>query len=92
MLEPQLFEQIKCDMEVTAVVLHRGALARYMVAESGKDGFVAHLLAYSGDPASSPPQQVSLQKEGRHCMGNVDDVGLMDEIYFAVKEKLNGRA
>ena len=75
-------------MEVTAVVLHKGALALYSVAERGGNRFVAHLLMYSGDPASSPPLQVDLEKTGRHCVGNVADVGLMDEIYYAAKEEM----
>jgi hypothetical protein len=36
-------------MEGTAVVLHMGALTRYLVAERGEGRFVAHLLLYSGD-------------------------------------------
>ena len=74
--------------EVTAVILHNGGLARYQVAERGKDRFVAQLLTYSGDPASSQPQQVNLQKIGRHCVGNVIDVSLMDDIYYAAKEQM----
>jgi hypothetical protein len=91
-LEPHLLKQIVEVMEVTAVVLHRGALAHYTVSERGRDRFDAHLLMYGGDPASSPPQQVSLEKQGRHCIGNVEDIELLDDIYYAVKEKLNGRA
>ncbi len=75
-------------MEVTAVVLHKGALAHYTVAEEGRDRFVAQLLAYNGNPNSSPPKQVSLEKHGRHCTGNVEDVELLDELYYAAKEKM----
>lgn len=75
-------------MEVTAVVLHKGAIARYVVAERGGNRFVAHLLLYSGDPASTPPLQVDLEKTGRHCIGSVEDVGLMDDIYYAAKEEM----
>jgi hypothetical protein len=75
-------------MEVAAVVLHRGALAHYTVAERGKDRFVAHLLYYRGDPASTPPKEVMLEKQGRHCTGSVEDVGLLDELYYAAKENL----
>jgi hypothetical protein len=74
--------------EVTAVVLHKGALARYNVEERGKDRFVAHLLRYSGDPASSPPHEVMVEKQGRHCIGSVADKELMEDIYYAAKEQL----
>ena len=80
----QIFEA----MEVTAVVLHRGALAHYAVTERGKDRFEAHLLKYGGDPAGSPPQNVSLEKIGRHCVGNVIEAGLMDDIYYAAKDQI----
>jgi hypothetical protein len=75
-------------VEVTAVVLHKGALAHYTVSEKGKDKFVAHLLSYRGDPSCTPPSEVRLEKQGRHCVGNVEDVALLDELYYAVKERL----
>lgn len=78
-------------MDVTAVIFHKGALARYTVEEKGKDKFVAHLLAYGGDPASSPPAQLSLQKQGRHCSGTIDDEVLLDDIYYAAIEQLQRR-
>ena len=78
-------------MSITAVVLHKGALAHYSVVESGADRFVAHLLAYSGDPASTPPEQVSLEKQGRHCTGSVEDVALLDDLYYAARDKLQNR-
>ena len=76
-------------MDVTAVVFHKGALAHYTVAEEGREGFVAHLLTYTGDPASSPPAHLSLRKNGRHCSGTIEDESLMDDIYYAAKEKLH---
>ncbi len=82
-------KQISTIMDVTAVVLHKGALAHYTVSGMEKDRFVAHLLAYRGDPASSPPQQVSLEKRGRHCIGSTEDVELLDDIYYAAKEEMN---
>jgi hypothetical protein len=84
-------KQIIVVMEFTAVVLHRGARAYYAVSERGRDRFVASLVAYKGDPASSPPTQVSLEKQGRHCTGNVEDIALLDELYYAAKEKLNNQ-
>jgi hypothetical protein len=79
-------------MDVTAVVLHHRALAHYTVTEREGNQFVAYLLAYKGDPASSPPREVSLEKSGRHCTGSIEDVALMDELYYAAKEKLQQRA
>lgn len=78
-------------MNVTAVILHKGALAHYIVSQKEEKRFVAQLLTYGGDPISSPPQQVSLEKIGRHCVGNVVDVGLMDDIYYAATEELRRR-
>ncbi|RYZ25394.1 MAG: hypothetical protein EOO10_18375 [Chitinophagaceae bacterium] len=78
-------------MEVTAVVLHRGALAQYAVTEKGMDRFDAHLLSYGGDHDSSPPRHVILEKTGRHCVGNVVEVELLDDIYYAAKEELRKR-
>jgi hypothetical protein len=78
-------------MDVTAVVFHKGALAHYTVSRREGNRFVAHLLAYSGDPASSPPQQVSLEKQGRHCVGSVDDEALLDDLFYATKEEWQRR-
>jgi hypothetical protein len=90
-LEAEALKQIFDIMEVTAVVLHQGALAHYTVAQRGKDRFVAKLKAYRGDPASTPPEKVSLEKRGRHCTGTVADVNLLDELYYAAREKLQER-
>lgn len=79
-------------MNVTAVVLHEGALAHYTVTAKENNRFVARLLTYKGDPASTPPVEVYLEKEGRHCTGNVEDVALLDELYYAAREKLCRRA
>lgn len=78
-------------MDVTAVVIHKGALARYTVSQQDGNRFVAHLLLYSGDPASAPPQHINLEKHGRHCKGNVDDEALLDDIYYAAKDELHKR-
>jgi hypothetical protein len=74
-------------MEVTAVVLHDGALAEYEV-ELGRDGVCnARLSRYSGHPEHTPPEQVTLQKEGRHWVGNTNDRSLADELGYAVEIK-----
>jgi hypothetical protein len=78
-------------MEVIAAVLYRGSLAHYSVAQRETDRFVAQLLTYSGDPTSLPPKLISLEKIGRHCVGNVIEVRLMDDIYNAAKEEVQRR-
>ncbi len=74
-------------MEVTAVVLHDGALAEYEV-EVGKDGVcTAHLSKYNGNPDHTPPEQVRLQKEGRHWVGDTNNRNFDDELGYAVEIK-----
>lgn len=76
-------------MDVTAVIFFRGALARYTVTGRGDKRFHAHLLSYSGDPASSPPADINLEKQGRHFVGNTKEEELMEDIFYAAKEELN---
>lgn len=92
MLGLQALKQIFEVMQMTAVVLYRGALAHYTVTQRGENRFVANLYAYKGDPANSPPRQLSLEKRGRHCTGSVENEELLDELYYAAREKLNLRA
>jgi len=74
-------------MEVTAVVLHDGALAEYEV-EVGKDGVCnARLSSYNGHPEHTPPQNVRLQKEGRHWIGDTNNRNFADELGYAVEIK-----
>ncbi len=74
-------------MDVTAVVLHEGALAYYTVTDNGEKGYVASLLEYRGLPEKMPPQKLSFIKQGRHCLGDVENQELMDDIFDAVKFK-----
>ena len=76
-------------MDVTAVILYKGALARYTVSGQGSKGFSAHLLNYSGDPACCPPADVQLEKQGRHFVGTTRDEELMEDIFYAAKDELN---
>jgi hypothetical protein len=82
-------------MEVTAVVLHDGALAEYEV-EIGREGLcTARLSRYNGKPENQPPQCVSLHKEGRHWIGDITNKSLSDDLGYAVEIKakplLDGR-
>ena len=74
-------------MEVTAVVLHGGALAHYDV-EVGGDGIcTAHLSKYNGRPEHTPPEQVTLRREGRHWIGNVKNIDLAEDLGYAIELK-----
>ena len=76
-------------MDVTAVIFYKGALARYTVSGQGNKAFVAHLLTYSGDPASSPPKDVQLEKQGRHFVGSTKEEELMEDIFYAARQELD---
>lgn len=75
-------------MKVTVAVIYHDAIAHYTVTEGEGDRLDAHLNTYMGDPASTPPSEISLEKVGRHCTGSIEDVALMEELYYATKEKL----
>ena len=74
-------------MDVTAVVLHKGALAHYAVHGERDEVYEAHLLRYSGSQENKPPQDIAFSKEGRHCTGSTAEQDLMDDIYNAVEYK-----
>ena len=74
-------------MEVSAVVLHSGALAHYDVDISGDGICHATLATYKGNPEHMPPQQLTLKKEGRHWIGNVTEDILADELGYAIEIK-----
>ena len=85
----QVLLEVSILMDVTAVILYKGALACYTVAEQGSKGFVAHLLTYNGDPASSPPSDVQLEKQGRHFVGSTKEEELMEDLFYAAREGLH---
>ncbi len=74
-------------MEVTAVVLHDGALAHYEVAIGGDGTSHAKLSTYKGSPDHMPPQALTLKKEGRHWIGDGRDGELSDELGYAIEIK-----
>lgn len=72
-------------MEVTAVVLHKGALAHYTVHTNSDERYEAHLVRYKGAPENEPPQDIEFSKRGRHCTGSTEEQDLMDDICNAVQ-------
>lgn len=74
-------------MEVTAVVLHEGALAHYDVSIENGGRCDARLLSYNGNSSQSPPEQISLKKEGRHWLGTSTDQQLSDDLGYAIESK-----
>jgi hypothetical protein len=74
-------------MEVTAIVIYKGALAHYHVAMHEEGRHVARLLLYSGEEQNQPPPTVTFHKNGRHCEGSVEQ-DLMDDLCDAVKNQV----
>lgn len=72
-------------MDVTAVVLHKGALAHYTVHTAGDEHYEAHLVRYKGAPENEPPQDIEFDRTGRHCTGSTEEQDLMDDICNAVQ-------
>lgn len=74
-------------MEVTAVVLHNGALAHYDVRVERDGTCTAYLSKYSGSPEQNPPRQVTLRKEGRRWIG--DNIGndFSEDLGYAIEIK-----
>ena len=74
-------------MEVTAAVLHDGALAHYDVS-IGRDGTcMARLSEYNSRSGKPPPHEVVLRKEGRHWIGEGADKHLADDLGYAIEIK-----
>jgi hypothetical protein len=74
-------------MEVTAVVLHDGALAHYEVTIERGGVCTANLSNYRGQFDSTPPQRIVLRKEGRHWVGDVENNNLSEDLGYAVELK-----
>lgn len=74
-------------MEITAVVLYDSALAHYDVKIDNDGHCTAHLSQYKGSPDRTPPQQITLHKEGRHWIGDADAATLSDDIGYAIEMK-----
>ncbi len=77
-------------MEVTAVVLHKGALAHYTVTKTSSSYYSAHLIRYGGDVCNKPPRHLHFMEEGRHCSGNINDQELMDDLCYTAKQQMGG--
>jgi hypothetical protein len=77
-------------MEISAVVLHKGALAYYTVEKGSGQLYKAHLTKYGGASMNEPPQHLQFIEEGRHCSGNTNNQELMDELCYTVKQYLGG--
>ena len=74
-------------MEMTAVVLHEGALAHYDV-EIGDDGrCYARLQKYNGRSEQAPPRQLTLQKERKRWVADERFRDLSDELGYAIELK-----
>ena len=74
-------------MEVTATVLHDGALAEYEVELRGGGVCTAHLARYKGNPDHTPPRTITLRKEGRRWTSDVADRDLSEGLGYAVETK-----
>lgn len=74
-------------MEVTAVVLHDGALAHYEVTIGHGGVCTAHLSSYRGASSRMPPQRVTLRKEGRHWVSDINNENLSEDLGYAVELK-----
>jgi hypothetical protein len=74
-------------MDFTAVVLYKGALTHYTVKMQVNGTYEAGLLKYTGEVQNCPPLNICFTKEGRHCIGDINDQDLLDDIYHAVKSK-----
>lgn len=74
-------------MEVTAVVLHEGALAHYEVRVGHGGVCTAFLSSYRGPAQQAPPQTITLHKEGRHWVSDQGDNTLSEDLGYAVELK-----
>lgn len=74
-------------MEMTAVVLHEGALAHYEVAISEDGRCHARLQKYNGRQENAPPHQLVLHKERRKWVADERYRDLSDELGYAIELK-----
>ena len=75
-------------MEVTAAVLYGGALAHYDVSIRDDGSCDARLTAFKGSAQNAPPQHLTLRKEGRRWVSNINDTDLPEDIGYAVEMKV----
>ncbi|MGN6402850.1 MAG: hypothetical protein ACTHMD_20505 [Flavisolibacter sp.] len=74
-------------MEMTAVVLHEGALAHYEVAIGDDGQCYAWLQKYNGRQENAPPRQLVLHKERRRWVADDRYRDLSDELGYAIELK-----
>jgi hypothetical protein len=74
-------------MEMTAVVLHEGALAHYEVAIAEDGTCHAYLQKYNGRRENAPPQRLVLHKERRRWVADERFADLSDELGYAIELK-----
>ncbi len=68
-------------------MLYDSALAHYDV-QIGNNGLcTANLSQYKGSPDNTPPQRITLHKEGRHWIGDTNVDSLSDDIGYAIEMK-----
>ena len=75
-------------MEVSVVVLFKGALAHYRVQVKGRKEYLAELTTYKGLAENQPPHQILLRKQGRQWMSETADHQLSDDLGYAVEQKI----
>lgn len=74
-------------MEVTAAVLHDGALAHYDVSIEGDGVCLARLSEYNSRSGKTPPREILLKREGRHWVSNEVDKNLSEDLGYAIEIK-----
>ncbi len=75
-------------MEVVAAVLHDGKLAHYEVSIENNGVCNARLAEYKGSPEHTPPERITLVREGRHWVSDMADRRLVDDLGYAVEIKV----
>jgi hypothetical protein len=75
-------------MEVTAVVLHGGALAHYDVEVRNDGVCTAHLARFNGRADHTPPQHITLRRDGRRWVSDINDPDLSEDIGYAIEMKV----
>ncbi len=74
-------------MEVTAAVLYRGALAHYEVEIDQEGACHARLSSYSGARGTTPPDRITLSREGSYWVSDSNDAPLISELGYAIEIK-----
>ena len=74
-------------MEVTAAVLHDGALAHYDVSIERDGVCLARLSEYNHRSGKTPPREILLKREGRHWVSDGIDKGLSEDLGYAIEIK-----